>query len=191
MCWPKTLVGQHIIVAQAPFEAQFLINPSLSQWGGAEGWGTSAVAEQTTQAEALISQIREALPADRVDILVDYVRGHVRRVLRLDSSTQLERRHKLLDLGFDSLMAVELRGRLGGGLALEQPLPATLVFDYPTIEAIAEYLLRLLDDSPAQSVAPAAESPSQIPTTPSDEGDVAGMTDEEIEALLLKKFGNL
>ena len=41
-------------------------------------------------------------------------------------------------------MAVQLRNRLGAGLSLARPLPATLLFDYPTIEAIKNYILELL-----------------------------------------------
>jgi hypothetical protein len=40
----------------------------------------------------------------------------------------------------DSLMAVELKSRLENGV--KHPLPATLTFDYPTIEALTNYLAR-------------------------------------------------
>ena len=45
-----------------------------------------------------------------------------------------------MELGMDSLMAVELRNRLLGQFGSAFTITATAVFDYPTIELLAEYL---------------------------------------------------
>jgi acyl carrier protein len=45
-----------------------------------------------------------------------------------------------LELGMDSLMAVELRNRLLGQFGGVFVIDATAVFDYPTIGTLAEYL---------------------------------------------------
>jgi hypothetical protein len=110
-------------------------------------------------------------------------------VLRLDAPEELDRRQRLMDLGVDSLMALELRQRLGAGLGLARPLPATLVFDHPSIEAIA----RLLAGELEPVVIP--DDPAIAPTTPAaprlTAEAVAGLADEDVEALLLKRLESL
>ncbi|QIS22141.1 SDR family NAD(P)-dependent oxidoreductase [Nocardia terpenica] len=56
-----------------------------------------------------------------------------------------------LELGFDSLAAVELRNQLNGATGLR--LPASLLFDYPTPTAVAQYMGRqLLGEAEAHDV---------------------------------------
>ncbi|MBZ0294960.1 MAG: acyltransferase domain-containing protein [Anaerolineae bacterium] len=184
------VLAQHIIVAQNP--------------GGGAGLGTSArpdVVEMIATGEAadeaawaneaaanLMAELEALPPDDQLDLLVDVVRDHVRRVLRLDAAQPLDRRDRLMEIGFDSLMAVELRSRLTAALALAENLPSTLMFDYPTPEAIAGYLQRLLglgetveEPTPAQPASAPAE----------DDSDIQELTDEEVEAMLLKKLKDI
>jgi acyl carrier protein len=108
-------------------------------------------------------------------------------VLRLEAGNPPGRHDRLMDLGFDSLMAVQLRNQLGNGLGLERPLPATLMFDYPTIDALAARLLELLDaDAPAE--APAIPAPGTAAAAQRAK-DVEAMDDAEVEALLLERLG--
>jgi len=53
---------------------------------------------------------------------------------------RIEPSQNLMDLGLDSLMAVEFRTWLKS--ELECPLGSTLLFDCPTLEAMADYLLQ-------------------------------------------------
>ncbi|MYM91453.1 hypothetical protein GTP91_30290 [Rugamonas sp. FT82W] len=55
----------------------------------------------------------------------------------------------LAEQGFDSLMSVEMRNRLNR--ALGRTLPASLLFDYPTLDRIGRHLL----DSALRPEAPA------------------------------------
>ncbi len=73
--------------------------------------------------------------------MLDHVRAQVRSVLCLEPNDRIPEDKPLLELGLDSLTAVELRNRLRTGLAVRESLPATLVFDYPTAAALTEYLL--------------------------------------------------
>jgi NAD(P)-dependent dehydrogenase (short-subunit alcohol dehydrogenase family)/acyl carrier protein len=84
-------------------------------------------------------QLLAATPKDQQHaLLIDRLRLIIARALGLPSPERIEVRQGLRDLGLDSIMSIEVRGRLA--VELECSLPATLLFDYPTVETLADYL---------------------------------------------------
>ncbi|MFF2352123.1 SDR family NAD(P)-dependent oxidoreductase, partial [Kitasatospora sp. NPDC058115] len=81
-------------------------------------------------------------PQERGRAVLDLVRRSVGEVLGHADPGALPVDRGLLDLGLDSLTAVELRGRLGTLLGLR--LPSTLLFDHPTAAALARHLTGLV-----------------------------------------------
>lgn len=123
-----------------------------------------------------------ALPgALQRNALIEAVAARVRVVLDLPKDTPLPSALPLKDLGLDSLMAVELRNHLArfGGTSL----PATLAFDHPTLDALADRLSTLwsLETKATSPAAPRA----------SVEDDLDGLSDEDAEALLAAELDQL
>ncbi|HSZ28519.1 MAG TPA: type I polyketide synthase, partial [Pseudonocardiaceae bacterium] len=75
------------------------------------------------------------------ELVLDTVRTHIAAVLGHDVPGSIDADCGLLDMGFDSLTAVELRNALGAATGLR--LPRTVVFDYPTAGELARYLHEL------------------------------------------------
>ena len=69
----------------------------------------------------------------------------------------------LFEMGMDSLMALELKRRLEEGI--NGSLPANLLFNYPTVAALATLLSDLLEPS-AEHEPETAELPSLIREAP-------------------------
>ncbi|WP_190318588.1 thioesterase domain-containing protein, partial [Nocardiopsis listeri] len=74
---------------------------------------------------------------DAADLL-DLVRTEAARVLGHDTGDEIDTETGFLEIGFDSLTGAELRTRLSA--ATGRDLPPTLIFDHPTIAALAAYL---------------------------------------------------
>ncbi|ORV98563.1 type I polyketide synthase [Mycobacterium kyorinense] len=121
----------------------------------------SAVGETSGDAE-LLRQLQEIPVAQRAGFITEFLQREVQGFLRLAQPPAATSR--FLDLGTDSLMAIELRNRLHSQFGGMFTINATAVFDYPTIGGLAEYLAgQLPGESESQSGEPesvAAPQPS-------------------------------
>jgi polyketide synthase 12 len=111
--------------------------------------GGAAEGEWARQLLAQPANTRERAVADLVAAQAAAVLGHA-------SVAAIGADRTFKDLGFDSLAAVELRNRLTALTGLS--LPATLVFDYPTVAALAEHVLAEVHGSPAATRPPSTSS---------------------------------
>jgi NADPH:quinone reductase-like Zn-dependent oxidoreductase len=118
-------------------------------------------------------------PADRRAALRDRIAEECAAMLSIAGA--IEHRRPLQELGLDSLAALELRNRLGR--LVGAVLPASLLFDHPTVAALTEHLATAYlglekearpDDQPA---------PVQVPT-PMAEDAIATASETDLDAAL-------
>jgi hypothetical protein len=172
------ILGQHVILGAAARTGQRNVITLIQE-------RTAELEEQPPQTQAA-DLLRDLAPAARVDALIDVVRRQLAAVLKLRPDESIDRRQKLMELGLDSLMALEVRGSLNKTLGLNTPLASTIIFDHPTVEALARHLDRVLfgECAPVPEAAAAAAS--------SGIGDrIADLSEKEAEALLLERLQSL
>lgn len=136
----------------APFFAEMLARGSVANKG------TPRMPTTT-----LRRRLELALPGDRMEILRRHLEAELARILRLDPARRVDPGIGFFDMGMDSLMAVELRNRLQTDCELQQPLVSTALFDYPTLEALTEYL--------SQQLPMMDRKPELMPDVPQDDAN--------------------
>ncbi|MCL6285141.1 SDR family NAD(P)-dependent oxidoreductase [Ruegeria sp. 2012CJ41-6] len=148
-------------------------------------------ASEPAQVKA-VQQLREQLsrtPANRRRaVLLDAIRTHARAVLGLAPEDVVEAHEPLNQLGLDSLMAVQLRNILSDAAGL--PLPATVIFDHPTIATLTDFLLEQLDVKDADEMTGAAVFETGPRGEPAGT-ETSDMTEEELAQHLLRELDRL
>ena len=96
--------------------------------------------------------------AERAGAVGEVLRGQIAAVLHFDSPDDIDSAAKFLELGLDSLAAVELKNALEAAFRIA--LPTSALFDHPTVGALAEHIAARLapDEAAATPAATAGEN---------------------------------
>lgn len=130
--------------------------------------------------ETLAASLAVADAADRRRLLELVVREALGRTLNI-APVRVDAQKPFGAMGLGSLAAMEFRNRLE--VAIGRPLPATIAWNYPTVESLSGFLVGVLSTG-ADSGAPVG-SPARVADTV-DAGSIAAMSDDQV-ALLLKR----
>ncbi|MEU8696022.1 type I polyketide synthase, partial [Streptomyces sp. NPDC048665] len=127
----------------------------LSELSGARS-GTTDTAAASASGDATSAALRELAdlePTRRTAALRALVGTHVAATLGHTDAEAVSVEAAFKELGFDSLTAVALRDRLHRATGLK--LPTTVVFDHPSISALADYIDELAFDGRRDDAQPA------------------------------------
>lgn len=151
-----------------------------------------AAAPLADRRDAIWQTLEAVPPEERQAKLVAYLQEQVGRVLKIDDSAKLPRPQQgFFDMGMDSLMAVELKGQLEKSLACS--LPATLLIESPSLQALATYLAEQVLQWDVATEAPAIAADAADATQQADRlvAEVEQMAEEDVDALLAQELGEL
>ncbi|MFC4562162.1 SDR family NAD(P)-dependent oxidoreductase [Nocardiopsis mangrovi] len=121
--------------------------------------GRSRRAAARVTATGLARRLARLTAEERRRTVTELVRAEAASVLGHTDARRLDVRTPFRELGFDSLTAVELRNRLNGLADLR--LSAAAIFDYPTLDALAGYVLEEVTGS-APTAADTASTASAV-----------------------------
>lgn len=136
----------------------------------------------------LLERLKAAPAKQRQTILATYIQNEVATVLRHDSSQLPELQLGFFEMGMDSLMTLELKNRLQTSLG--HSLPSTLTYEYPTIDALAGYLL---SEMLSFEASPVSNTQFQEDTKEQTEvlAEIEQLSVDELEALINEELAAL
>ncbi|MFK0259519.1 SDR family NAD(P)-dependent oxidoreductase, partial [Streptomyces sp. NPDC090445] len=173
-------------VRPSPFLGDLPEVRRLAQAAPADGAGHGADAKGAP-GEALRQRLSVMPQAEQALAVLELVRSHAATALGHPTTDEVGAGRAFKELGFDSLIALELRNRLNAATGLK--LPATLVFDHPTPAVLAEFLrAEIVQDgstAAAPGIAELEKLESALSVLDPDDGTRADIA-SRLQALLAK-----
>jgi acyl carrier protein len=161
--WEKFLAAFN---AQSPFLSNFAIHRAAP---------TLAPSPTVT---SLRAELAVAPPAQRRQRLLTHLQNQAAAILGMQQLPAIK--VGLTEMGLDSLMAIELRKRLEK--SLEMALPSTIVFTYPTIDELQQFLAQELFVEAADEAIPPPATANGTESTAAMWTD-AGVDEASLEEL--------
>ncbi|WP_143137451.1 beta-ketoacyl reductase, partial [Burkholderia ubonensis] len=126
-------------------------------------------------------ELDAAAGGERLDVARRHLVRIVRRIMALDAARPLAHDKSFHELGFDSLMAIELKRALQEDFRTR--VPSTVMFDYPDIDGLAHWLAgpaQAAASAPATAASPAtgAAATADDALDQLDEGELADVLDK-------------
>jgi NADPH:quinone reductase-like Zn-dependent oxidoreductase/acyl carrier protein len=91
------------------------------------------------QKHSILKQLQNLSSRQRRSRLIDFLQVQLADVLALDDASSIDINAGFFDMGIDSLTSIEFRNRLQSGLSCS--LPVTALYDYPSVAALADFIL--------------------------------------------------
>jgi acyl carrier protein len=150
----ELLKGGHQIIAPVNWQRWISRDPIFSDLIAEPGNRSSD--------DHFLKIIRKRSVKQRKTLMSDHLRALVSSILLLDAG-EINVNDRLFDIGVDSLIAMQLKSKLQQDLGV--PLGSTLLFDFPTVDRLAHYLVEEfvnpLDETGRDSQRSSKDAPSQ------------------------------
>lgn len=144
---------------------------------------------ETKAAPELLRRLTDVSGGERRAIITGFVRETVARALGIRQAQLIDDRQGFFEMGMDSLMSVELKSRLER--SVDQALPSTLTFNYPSVEALSSFFADELLPDPGVEVRVEVQpqpTPAQVSQATSVSDD---LSEDDLAALLAAKLARL
>ncbi|MFE1874043.1 type I polyketide synthase [Streptomyces sp. NPDC059496] len=180
--WERFTPG-YTAVRPSPFLADLPEVRRLAQAAPAAG----EAGGEGSPAEALRRRLSVMPQAEQALAVLELVRSHAATALGHPTTDEVGAGRAFKELGFDSLIALELRNRLNAATGLK--LPATLVFDHPTPAVLAEFLRAEIVQDGSTAAAPGIAELEKLESALSvldPDGEARADIASRLQALLAK-----
>ncbi|WP_233153855.1 type I polyketide synthase [Scytonema sp. HK-05] len=139
----------------------------------------------SVQPSDILQKLQAAPASDRLSLLTAYIQGEVAKVLKFASSQLPDPKQNFFDMGMDSLTSVEFKNHLQNHFG--RFFPSTLVFNYPNINALVQYLSQevLSLEMSAQASQDLLESQEELTTSLEE---LKQLSESEVMVLISQEF---
>lgn len=149
---------------------------------------TNLISQSQVEQTTILAQLENTLADEKVEILNDYLKTVVASTLGTDELAEVQQ--GFFDMGMDSLIAIELSNTIQKDLKIT--FPSTIIFEYPSIESLNDYLLNeiLFVTSPQ----PPSPSINPILNAISEEKEsaiVETLSETDLEALIAQELAEI